>query len=116
MVAMNAAAGTIAAARTVIIKIGSSLLIDDDRNAVNADWLGSMAHDIAMLRADGKNVVVVSSGAIALGCRGLGITGKALAIEEKQAAAATGQVAKFKRRFDFLSASNAVIGKKAGNK
>ena len=92
MVTMNAAATAIAAARTVIIKIGSSLLIDDARNTVNADWLGSVATDIAMLRADGKNVVVVSSGAIALGSRGLGITGRALAIEEKQAAAATGQV------------------------
>ena len=92
MVAMNADGAAIAAARTVIIKIGSSLLIDDDRNAVNADWLRGMADDIAMLRADGKNVVVVSSGAIALGSRGLGITGRALAIEEKQAAAATGQV------------------------
>ena len=92
MVTLNTAAAAIAAARTVIIKIGSSLLIDDDRNAVNADWLGSVASDIAMLRADGKNVVVVSSGAIALGSRSLGITGRALAIEEKQAAAATGQV------------------------
>ena len=92
MVTMNAAATAIKAAQTVIIKIGSSLLIDDDRNAVNADWLRSVASDIAMLRADGKNVVVVSSGAIALGSRGLGITGRALAIEEKQAAAATGQV------------------------
>jgi glutamate 5-kinase len=91
MVTMNAAAA-IAAARTVIIKIGSSLLIDDERNAVNADWLGSVAADIAMLRADSKNVVVVSSGAIALGSRNLGLTGRALAIEEKQAAAATGQV------------------------
>ena len=92
MVAVTGAAATIAAARTVIIKIGSSLLIDDDRNAVNVDWLQGVARDIAMLRADGKNVVVVSSGAIALGSRGLGITGRALAIEEKQAAAATGQV------------------------
>ena len=92
MVTMNAATTAITAAQTVIIKIGSSLLIDDDRNAVNAGWLGSVASDIAMLRADGKNVVVVSSGAIALGSRGLGITGRTLAIEEKQAAAATGQV------------------------
>ncbi|MEK9961546.1 MAG: glutamate 5-kinase [Rhodobiaceae bacterium] len=92
MVAMNAAATAITAAQTVIIKIGSSLLIDDDRNAVNADWLGSVASDIATLRADGKNVVVVSSGAIALGRRELGIEGRELALEEKQAAAATGQV------------------------
>ena len=92
MVTLNASAAAIAAAQTVIIKIGSSLLVDDERSAVNADWLGSVASDIAMLRADGKNVVVVSSGAIALGSRNLGLTGRALAIEEKQAAAATGQV------------------------
>ena len=92
MVTVTAAANAITAARTIIIKIGSSLLIDDDRNAVNADWLKGIASDITMLREDGKNVVVVSSGAIALGSRGLGITGRALAIEEKQAAAATGQV------------------------
>ena len=92
MVAMTGAAAAIAAAHTIIIKIGSSLLVDDDRNAVNVEWLHGVADDIAMLRAYGKNVVVVSSGAIALGSRGLGITGRALAIEEKQAAAATGQV------------------------
>ena len=59
MVAVTGAAATIAAARTVIIKIGSSLLIDDDRNAVNVDWLQGVARDIAMLRADGKLVGVV---------------------------------------------------------
>ena len=82
----------LAAARTIVIKIGSSLLVDEDRNAVNAAWLAGVAQDIATLREQGKNVVVVSSGAIALGSRGLGISGRPLAIEEKQAAAATGQV------------------------
>ena len=82
----------IAAAQTVIIKIGSSLLVDEARNAVNAEWLAGVARDIADLREKGKNIVVVSSGAIALGSRGLGIDGRPLAIEEKQAAAATGQV------------------------
>ena len=82
----------LAAARTVVIKIGSSLLVDENRNAVNAAWLAGVAQDIAALREQGKNVVVVSSGAIALGSRGLGISGRPLAIEEKQAAAATGQV------------------------
>ena len=91
MVAMTAS-DAIGAAGTIIVKIGSSLLVDEDRNAVNADWLASIARDIATLREQGKNVVVVSSGAIALGSRGLGISGRALAIEEKQAAAATGQV------------------------
>ena len=82
----------LAAARTIVIKIGSSLLVDEDRNAVNAAWLAGVAQDIATLREQGKNVVVVSSGAIALGSRGLCISGRPLAIEEKQAAAATGQV------------------------
>jgi len=82
----------IAAAQTVIVKIGSSLLVDEAHNAVNAEWLAGVARDIADLREQGKNVVVVSSGAIALGSRGLGINGRPLAIEEKQAAAATGQV------------------------
>ena len=91
MVAMTAS-DAIGAAGTIIVKIGSSLLVDEDRNAVNAEWLAGVARDIATLREQGKNVVVVSSGAIALGSRGLGISGRALAIEEKQAAAATGQV------------------------
>ena len=76
MVAMTAS-DAIGAAGTIIVKIGSSLLVDEDRNAVNADWLASIARDIATLREQGKNVVVVSSGAIALGSRGLGISGRA---------------------------------------
>ena len=91
MVAVTAS-DAMAAAQTVIVKIGSSLLVDEARNAVNAEWLAGVARDIADLREQGKNVVVVSSGAIALGSRGLGISGRPLAIEEKQAAAATGQV------------------------
>ena len=91
MVAVTAR-DAIAAAQTVIVKIGSSLLVDEARNAVNAEWLAGVARDIADLRGQGKNVVVVSSGAIALGSRALGVSGRPLAIEEKQAAAATGQV------------------------
>lgn len=89
----NAGAGAaIESAKTIIIKIGSSLLVEDSRNLVNAGWLAGVADDIAMLRRAGKNIVVVSSGAIALGRRELGIDGRELALEEKQAAAATGQV------------------------
>ena len=96
MVAVNSAGNTAAAAvdsaSTIIIKIGSSLLVEDSHGAVNSAWLADVASDIAMLRKAGKNVVVVSSGAIALGRRELGIDGRELALEEKQAAAATGQV------------------------
>ena len=96
MVAITDAASDAAAAMesagTIIIKIGSSLLVEDAHGAVNAAWLAGVAGDIAMLREAGKNVVVVSSGAIALGRRELGIDSRELALEEKQAAAATGQV------------------------
>ena len=92
MVALTPAASVIEAARTIVIKIGSSILVDETHHAVNADWLTGIAEDIAALQRDGKNVVVVSSGAIALGRHVLGIDGRVLALEEKQAAAATGQV------------------------
>jgi len=86
------AATAIDSAKTIIVKIGSSLLVEDSQNLVDAGWLAGVAGDIAMLRKAGKNIVVVSSGAIALGRRELGIEGRDLALEEKQAAAATGQV------------------------
>ena len=96
MVALNDAStsadAAIESAKTIIIKIGSSLLVEDSQNLVNGSWLAGVAADIAMLRQAGKNIVVVSSGAIALGRRELGIDGRELALEEKQAAAATGQV------------------------
>ena len=88
MVAVNSAGNTAAAAvdsaSTIIIKIGSSLLVEDSHGAVNSAWLADVASDIAMLRKAGKNVVVVSSGAIALGRRELGIDGRELALEEKR--------------------------------
>ena len=65
--AASDAAAAIQSAGTIIIKIGSSLLVEDAHGAVNAAWLAGVAGDIAMLREAGKNVVVVSSGAIALG-------------------------------------------------
>ena len=92
MVTLDPAASVIGSARTIVIKIGSSILVDDDHHAVNAGWLTGIAEDIAALQRDGKNVVVVSSGAIALGSHVLGIDGRVLALEEKQAAAAAGQV------------------------
>jgi len=92
MVTLDPAASVIGSARTIVIKIGSSILVDDDHQADNAGWLTGIAEDIAALQRDGKNVVVVSSGAIALGSHVLGIDGRVLALEEKQAAAAAGQV------------------------
>ena len=92
MVAINRARDTLQTAQIVIIKVGSALLVDEQQNRINEEWLAGMAADIASLHAAGKSVVVVSSGAIALGQQGLGLRGTGLRLEEKQAAAATGQV------------------------
>ncbi len=75
----------------VVIKVGSALLVDPASGALRADWLRSLAEDIASLRAKGKEVLVVSSGAIALGRWVLGQAEGALLLPQKQAAAACGQ-------------------------
>ncbi|MDC3177554.1 glutamate 5-kinase [bacterium] len=92
MVAINRARDKLQTAQIVIIKVGSALLVDEQQNRINEEWLAGMAADIASLHAAGKSVVVVSSGAIALGRQGLGLHSTGLRLEEKQAAAATGQV------------------------
>mgnify|MGYP003132760944 CR=1 FL=1 len=79
-------------AERIVVKIGSALLVDEEGGEVRRDWLNSVADDIASLKARGKQVLVVSSGAIAVGRRHLGLPKGALKLEEKQAAAATGQV------------------------
>ena len=78
--------------KIIVIKVGSSLLVEDDKNVINTAWLEGIASDIASLKQAGKNVVVVSSGAIALGCKLLDIQNGKLKLQEKQAAAAAGQV------------------------
>jgi glutamate 5-kinase len=82
-------ATALAHARRVVVKIGSSLLIDPATRAVARDWLASLAQDIAALRAQGREVIVVSSGAVALGRGRLNTTPGRL--QDKQAAAAVGQ-------------------------
>jgi glutamate 5-kinase len=79
-------------AKRLVVKIGSALLVDDESGRIRHDWLATLAADVASLRADGREVLIVSSGAIAAGRRHLGIVGRALRLEEKQAAAATGQI------------------------
>jgi len=79
--------------RRIVIKVGSSLLVDGATGKLNADWLASLADDIAALAAKGRDVLVVSSGAIALGRRALKLKSGALKLEDAQAAAAVGQVA-----------------------
>ena len=82
----------LASARRIVVKVGSALLVGSD-GAANAGWLADFAADLARLRARGQQVVVVSSGAVALGRRRLGLTRRALTLPEKQAAAAAGQSA-----------------------
>lgn len=79
-------------ARLIVVKIGSALLVDSATGVLNETWLASLIDDIAALKADGKQVVLVSSGAIALGRHALRLPGGALKLEESQAAAAVGQI------------------------
>ncbi|MCS6624549.1 glutamate 5-kinase [Roseibacterium beibuensis] len=85
------AATAIAAADRIVIKIGSSLLVDRKTNAVDLVRLRGLAADIAGFKAAGKQVLVVSSGAVALGRRRLGSRARGAGLEKKQAAAAAGQ-------------------------
>jgi glutamate 5-kinase len=75
----------------LVVKIGSALLTDAD-GRVNRRWLGGVADDVAALRTAGKDVLVVSSGAIAIGSGILGVTRRRARLDELQAAAAAGQV------------------------
>lgn len=80
-------------AKRVVVKIGSSLLVDMQSGTLREDWLNSLATDIAALKRGGADVLIVSSGAIAMGRRVLGFKQTRLKLEESQAAAAVGQVA-----------------------
>src|SRR5271156_1780593 len=79
-------------AKTLVLKLGSALVVDPDLAAPRADWLDGLCADIAAARARGTQVIVVSSGAISLARRALGLTRRQLRLEEKQAAAAVGQI------------------------
>lgn len=76
----------------LVIKIGSTLLVDPERGTVHRRWLEALAEDLAECRARGQEVVIVSSGAIAVGRRHLGLSDGRLKLEESQAAAATGMI------------------------
>ena len=79
----------LAAARRIVVKVGSALVVGED--GPDRAWLGAFAADLARLRARGQQVLVVSSGAVALGRRRLGLNRRALTLPEKQACAAAGQ-------------------------
>jgi glutamate 5-kinase len=79
-------------ARRIVVKIGSALLVDPASGDLRRDWLASLCADVAALKSAGKDVILVSSGAVALGRRALGLKTGVLKLEESQAAAAVGQV------------------------
>lgn len=79
-------------ARCIVVKIGSALLTDQQTGRLKAEWLASLIEDIAALRGEGRDVVLVSSGAIALGRHALKLPKGSLELEESQAAAAVGQI------------------------
>lgn len=90
--ANNAASNPLARAHRVVVKVGSALLVDASSGRLNRAWLETLVEDIVRLRRQGREVVLVSSGAIALGRRHLGLPKGALRLEESQAAAAVGQI------------------------
>jgi len=95
--------------RRIVIKIGSALLVDRATGLKKA-WLDAMCKDIAALKAGGTDVLVVSSGAIALGRSVLKVPAGALKLEESQAAAAVGQIALARAWSESLSADGIVAG------
>jgi len=81
---------TLETTRRLVIKIGSAILVEAN-GELREEWLKSLSQDIAALKSAGKDIIIVSSGAIALGRARLGLTGRNLSLAEKQASAAAGQ-------------------------
>ena len=94
--------------RRIVVKVGSSLLVDGD--GVRQPWLAALAADIAALQARGTEVLLVSSGSIALGRRILGLPPGVLRLEDSQAAAAVGQIALARTWAEALGAVGLVAG------
>lgn len=82
----------LAAARRVVVKVGSALLVDQQHGRLNRAWLGTLIEDLLRLRKRGQQLILVSSGAIALGRRHLELPKGPLRLDESQAAAAVGQI------------------------
>src|SRR3978361_1741688 len=79
--------------RRIVVKVGSSLLVDSPAGRLKETWLASLAADIARLHKDKRDVIVVSSGSIALGRSVLKLPKGPLKLDDSQAAAAVGQIA-----------------------
>jgi len=97
-------------AKRLVVKIGSALLVDSETGTLRQEWLTSLAADIARIRARGTDVIVVSSGSIALGRRILGLPMVPLALEQSQAAAAVGQIRLARAYEEALSPHGIITG------
>jgi glutamate 5-kinase len=96
-------------ARRVVVKVGSALLVDQDTGRLNRNWLETLIEDLLRMRKRGQQVILVSSGAIALGRRQLGLAKGSLRLEESQAAAAVGQIRLAHAYKELLEASNVTV-------
>src|SRR3569832_1788021 len=96
--------------RRIVVKVGSSLLIDSSAGEVRAGWLTALAGDLAKLHSEGRDVLVVSSGSIALGRAALKLPRGALKLEDSQAAAAVGQIALARTWAEALGRHNIAAG------
>lgn len=107
---MTAAAAALRDARRIVVKVGSATLCRRG-GAVDEEWLGSLCADIDAFRRDGREAIIVTSGAVALGRSGLGVSGE-LRLDEKQAASAIGQARlmnAWQRAFDAYGIVSAQI-------
>ena len=77
--------------KIIVIKIGSSLLIDKNKK-IRKKWLSEFAKDIYEFNKKNKKIIIVSSGAIAMGCKKLNLSKKNLKIDKSQAVASIGQI------------------------
>jgi len=96
--------------RRIVVKVGSSLLVDRERGGVRQQWLSALADDLAALHQAGKDVLVVSSGSISLGRAVLKLPLGPLRLEESQAAASVGQIALARTWSEALGARGLTAG------
>ena len=96
--------------KRLVVKIGSALLVDANTGKLRQEWLTSLAADVAGIRARGTDVIVVSSGSIALGRGILGLPMTPLALEQSQAAAAVGQIRLARAYEEALSPHGIITG------
>ncbi len=98
----------LSAAKRLVVKIGSALLVDRASGKLRQDWLEALAADVARIRARGTQVILVSSGSIALGRGVLGLPKGELALEQSQAAASVGQI-RLARAYEEVLASHGIV-------